>query len=80
MITKTLIQFGFKNILIKGFVESGIPIVTLCDMGRDISGEDLESLDTTLHDEVQIMVGDHHAAKALHSIFARVLKAYEDQQ
>lgn len=78
-ITKSVLVFGNKEILIatRQEKETGLPVITLADFCRDISGEDLKELDTTMQSEVQLLVGDMHAAKALHEATGRVLALWE---
>jgi hypothetical protein len=80
MISKTVVVLGEKQVLIRPFIESGsgVPVIGLADFGRDISGEDLKSIDTTIYDEVQIIVGSMDAAKSLHGAISAILKLYED--
>lgn len=75
MISKTVVVFGNNTVLIGARTErdTGLPIVAFSDFDRDISGEEIASLDTTMCDTVEILVGSKQAAQHLADTFDKVL-------
>lgn len=82
MISKTVVVFGNNTVLTGARTErdTGLPVVAFSDFQRDISGEDLASLDATLCDTVEILVGSKHAAQNLVDTFNKVLEVWDKME